>query len=75
MYVFSRGVIIVFFPFINDALRSNLFKVAGRMVASSIINGGPGLPIFRHAVYLYFQHKNPDEIEQHIRKDDVIDQR
>ena len=63
-----------FLPIHNtDALRSNLFKVAGRMVTLSIIHGGPGLPIFSHAVFLYFQHGNPDEISQHISKDDVID--
>lgn len=63
-----------FLPIHNtDALRSNLFKIAGRMVTSSIIHGGPGLPIFSHAVYLYFQHGNADEISQHISKDDVID--
>jgi hypothetical protein len=36
-----------------DALRAHLFKVAGKVVASSIVNGCPGFPYFPPAAYTY----------------------
>ena len=43
-----------YLPFHNsDALRSKLYLVAGRMVASSIINGGTGFPHFSQTVWQY----------------------
>ena len=50
-----------FIPIHNtDALRSNLFKVAGKMVTASVCHGGPGLPVFPKPVYSYFKDPNPD---------------
>ena len=57
----------------TDALRSNLFKVAGRMVTASVIQGGPGFPVFSKAVYLYFQNPNPHGLVEHVTKEDVVD--
>lgn len=63
-----------FIPIHNtDALRSNLFKVAGRMVTASVCHGGPGLPVFPKAVYSYFQDPNPDNVIDEISKEDVVD--
>ena len=48
-----------FLPMHNtDALRANLFKVASRIVAS-ILQGGPGFPIFPMSVYSYFRNPTP----------------
>jgi hypothetical protein len=57
----------------TDAVRSNLFKVAGRMVASSICHGGPCFPIFSQAVYSYYQNPNADDLSEFITEDDVVD--
>ncbi len=63
-----------FLPMHNtDALRANLFKVAGRMVASSIMQGGPGFPVFPMSVYAYFQNPTPDDLTEYLSQDDVID--
>ena len=63
-----------FIPIHNtDALSSNLFKVAGKMVAASICHGGPGLPVFPKAVYSYFKDPNPDSIIDEISKEYVVD--
>ena len=63
-----------FIPIHNtDALRSNLFKVAGKMVTASVCHGGPGLPIFPKAVYSYFKDPNPDNVADEISKEDVVD--
>ena len=63
-----------YLPFHNcDALRSKLFLVAGRMVASSIINGGPGFPHFSQAVWQYILSQDSDKITEHLTKDDVVD--
>ena len=64
----------IYLPLHNtDALRSNLYKVAGRMVAASIINGGPGFPFFSKAVYKYIQCTDAYEVTEHLTKDDVVD--
>ena len=63
-----------FLPIHNtDALRSNLFKVAGRMVAASVCHGGPGFPVFSKGIYSYFQNPNPDDLSAYISKEDVVD--
>jgi hypothetical protein len=63
-----------FLPMHNtDALRTNLFKVAGRIVASSILQGGPGFPIFPMSVYSYFQNPTPDDLTEYLSQDDVVD--
>jgi hypothetical protein len=64
----------IYLPLHNtDALRSKLFEVAGRMVAASIINGGPGFPYFSKAVWQYIQCTDTDAVTEYITKDDVID--
>ena len=63
-----------FLPMHNtDALRANLFKVAGRMVASSITQGGPGFPVFPLSVYSYFQNPTPDDLTEYLSQEDVVD--
>ena len=63
-----------FLPIHNtDALRSNLLKVAGRIVAASVCHGGPGFPVFSKGVYYYLQNPNTDDLSAYISKDDVID--
>lgn len=63
-----------YLPFHNtDALRSKLYLVAGRMVASSIINGGPGFPHFSQAVWQYILSQDTDRLTEHLTKDDVVD--
>lgn len=61
-----------FLPLHNtDALRSNLFKVAGWMLAVSVFHGGPGFPVFPIAVYLYFQNPDPYDLIEYVIRDDV----
>jgi hypothetical protein len=57
----------------TDALHSNLFKVAGKMVTASVCHGGPGLPVFPKAIYSYFQDPNPDDVIDEIAKEDLVD--
>ena len=64
----------VFLPMHNsDALRSNLYKVAGRIVATSIIHGGPGFPVFPRGLYIYFQNQKTNDVVDHISEEDVVD--
>jgi hypothetical protein len=61
-----------FLPMHNtEALRANLFKVAGRMVATSIMQGGPGFPVFPKSAYAYFQNPTPDDLTEYLSQDDV----
>ena len=63
-----------FIPIHNtDALRSNLYKVAGKMVTASVCHGGPGLPVFPKAVYSYFKNPNSDDFKDEISKEDIVD--
>ena len=55
----------------TDALRSNLFKVCGCMVAASIVNGGPGFPCLSPAVYSYLVSDSCEGID--IAKEDIAD--
>lgn len=57
----------------TDALRSKLYSMAGRIVAASVINGGPGFPFFSKAVYQYIPCADTDEAAEHLTKDDVVD--
>ena len=68
-----RERIFVLSLFTIDALRSNLFKVAGKMVTASVCHGGPGLPVFPKAVYSYIKDPHPDNIIDDISKEDVVD--
>lgn len=62
-----------FLPVHNtDALRSNLFKVAGRLVALSLLNEGSGFPVFSPIIYKYFINPDPDMLTE-LSKDDVTD--
>ena len=64
----------IFLPMHNsDALRSNLYKVAGRIVAASIIHGGPGFPHFPKAIFAYFQNPKPNDLVDHLTQDDIVD--
>jgi hypothetical protein len=63
-----------FLPIHNtDAVRSNLFKVAGRIVAASVCHGRPGFPVFSRAIYSHFQNPNSDDLSENISKEDVVD--
>ncbi len=51
----------------------NLYKVAGRIVATSITQGGPTFPVFPKAVYAYFQNPSPNDLTEYLKQDDVVD--
>jgi hypothetical protein len=36
-----------------DAIRAGMFKVAGRIITISVINGGPGFPHLPPVLYSY----------------------
>ena len=64
----------VYLPMHNtDALRSSLHKVVQRMVASSIIQGGPGFPNFQIGLYKYFQNPKPNDLFDYIKIENVVD--
>ena len=72
LFVYSRTK--PFLPIHNtDVLHSNLFKVAGRMVAASVCHGGPGFPVFSKGICSYFQNPNPDDLSAYISTEDVVD--
>ena len=58
-----------------DALRAHLFKVAGKVVASSIVNGCPGFPYFSPAAYTYtyLVTNSIEEVLEVFSVDDVPD--
>ena len=63
----------VFLPMHNsDALRSNLYKVAGRIVATFIIHAGPGFPIFPRGLHIYLQNQKTNDVVDHISEEDVV---
>jgi hypothetical protein len=43
------------------------------MVASSIIQGGPGFPNFPRGLCIYFQKQEPNDLIDYIGKEDVVD--
>ena len=55
----------------TDALRASLYKVAGRMIATSILNGCPGFLCLSPAVYSYLISGSCQEID--IVKEDIAD--
>ena len=59
----------------TDALRSSLYKVGRRMhmVASSIIQDGPGFPNFPIGLYKCFQKPEPNALIDYIKKENVVD--
>ena len=57
----------------TDALRGGLFKVAGRMISSSIINGSSGFPCLAHPVYVYLVTGSVDEAVEAATPDDIPD--
>ena len=57
----------------TDALRASMFKVAGRMIAASIVNGGPSFPHLSPAVYKYLTSLRIENVLADITRDDVVD--
>ena len=57
----------------TDALRSGLFKVAGRMITSSIINGAPGFLCLAPAVYSYLTSGSMNEAVEVATVHDIPD--
>ncbi|XP_028400610.1 G2/M phase-specific E3 ubiquitin-protein ligase-like [Dendronephthya gigantea] len=55
----------------TDALRASLYKVAGRIIATSIFNGGPGFPFLSPAIYSYLISGLSQDID--IVKEDIAD--
>ena len=55
----------------TDALRASLFKVAGRMITASIVNGCPGFPCLSPAVYAYLISNSCQGVD--IVKEDIVD--
>ncbi|XP_068725046.1 G2/M phase-specific E3 ubiquitin-protein ligase-like [Montipora capricornis] len=50
-----------------------MFKVAGRMIAASIVNGGPSFPYLSPAVYKYLTSKSTENVLPDITRSDVVD--
>ena len=57
----------------TDALRGGLFKVAGRIIACSIINGSAGLPCLANPVYKYLTTQNMEDAVEEAVPDDIPD--
>ena len=57
----------------TDALRGQLFKVAGRMISTSIVNGGPGFPCLSPAIYEYLVKGFQEGLVSTITKVDIVD--
>jgi hypothetical protein len=57
----------------TDALRAQLFKVAGRMISTSILNGGPGFPCLSPSIYEYLVKGFTEELVSTITKDYIFD--
>ena len=52
---------------------TQMFKVAGRMIAASIVNGGPSFPYLSPAVYKYLTSKSTENVLPDITRSDVVD--
>ena len=50
-----------------------MFKVAGRIIAASIVNGGPSFPHLSPAVYKYFTSLSIENVLADITRSDVVD--
>ena len=57
----------------TDALRGGIFKVAGRMITSSIINGCSSLPCLAPPVYIYLLTGSVDEAVEVATPEDIAD--
>jgi len=57
----------------TDSLRASMFKVAGRMIAASIVNGGPSFPHLSPAVYKYLTSLSIENVLADITRNDVVD--
>ena len=57
----------------TDALRGGIFKVAGRMIASSIINGCPSFPCLAPPIYTYLLTGSVDEAVEAATPEDIAD--
>lgn len=58
----------------TDALRGKLFKLAGKMIASSILNGGPGFPFLSPPVYEYLLNGLSESLISLVTTDDICDE-
>ncbi len=56
-----------------DALRAHMFKVAGKMVASSIVNGCSGFSYFSPAAYTYLVTNSIEKVLEIVSVEDVPD--
>ncbi|XP_062504888.1 uncharacterized protein LOC134181638 [Corticium candelabrum] len=50
-----------------------MFKFAGNMIAASIVQGGPGFPMFSSAFYAYLQTQDLDDVYALATPDDIPD--
>ena len=57
----------------TDALRGGIFKVAGRMITSSIINGCSSFPCLAPPVYIYLLTGSVDEAVEVATPEDIAD--
>lgn len=56
-----------------DALRAHLFKVAGKMIACSVVNGCPCFPHFSPAAYTYMSTSSIEAVLDVITVEDIPD--
>lgn len=56
-----------------DALRAHLFKVAGKMIASSVVNGGACFPHFSPAAYTYIATNSIQAVLDVVGVEDIPD--
>jgi len=57
----------------TDALRAGLFKVAGRMIACSVINGSTGFPCLASPVYSYLVTQSVEDTVELAASDEIPD--
>lgn len=57
----------------TDALRASMFKVVGRMISASIVNGGPSFNHLSSAVYRYLTSQTTETALDDVTKSDVVD--
>ena len=56
-----------------DALMGAMFKFSGNMIAASIVQGGPGFPMFSSACYAYLKTQDLDNVYALATPDDIPD--
>ena len=54
----------------TDILVSGLLKMTGKIIVHSILQGGPGFPVFSTAVFTYLATGSVDEAMQHLSIDE-----